>query len=134
VTVLSHALWLSQFGGDSAVIGRVVDMDGRRRTSESCRRASGFQANVDAWLPLQIDPASPFHMGATALAFGRLRRGATVTQATRELSALAPQMRAAFSYTEDYARGATVIDLHESLVGDARRSILVLYAAVAILG
>jgi ABC-type lipoprotein release transport system permease subunit len=43
-------------------------------------------------------------------------------------------MRAAFNYTDDYARGATVIDLHESLVGDARRSILVLYAAVAILG
>jgi putative ABC transport system permease protein len=57
-----------------------------------------------------------------------------LAQATRELSALAPQMRAAFNYTDDYARGATVIDLHESLVGDARRSILVLYAAVAILG
>ena len=57
-----------------------------------------------------------------------------MAQATRELSALAPQMRAAFNYTDDYARGATVVDLHESLVGDARRSILVLYAAVAILG
>ncbi|HMF27328.1 MAG TPA: ABC transporter permease, partial [Candidatus Cybelea sp.] len=29
VAVLSHALWLSQFGGDSAVLGRVVDMDGQ---------------------------------------------------------------------------------------------------------
>jgi predicted permease len=136
VTVLSHALWLSQFGGDSAAVGRVVDMDGQPYRIVGVMPASFevFQANVDAWLPVQIDPASPFHTGATALGFGRLRRAATLAQATRELSALAPQMRAAFNYTDDYARGATVIDLHESLVGDARRSILVLYAAVAILG
>ena len=136
VTVLSHALWLSQFGGDSTVVGRVVDMDGQPCRVIGVMPASFelFQANVDAWLPVQIDPASPFHTGATALAFGRLRRGATLAQATRELSTLAPQMRAAFNYTDDYARGATVVDLHDSLVGDARRSIFVLYAAVAILG
>ena len=28
VAVLSHALWASQFGSDSAVVGKVVDMDG----------------------------------------------------------------------------------------------------------
>jgi predicted permease len=136
VAVLSHALWLSQFGGDSAAVGRVVDMDGQPYRIVGIMPASFevFQANVDAWLPVQIDAASPFHTGATALGFGRLRSGATLAQATRELSALAPQMRAAFNYTDDYARGATVIDLHESVVGDARRSILVLYAAVAILG
>ncbi|HEV8445417.1 MAG TPA: ABC transporter permease [Gemmatimonadaceae bacterium] len=136
VAVLSHALWLSQFGGDSAVLGRVVDMDGQpvRIVGVMPANFEMFQASVDAWLPLQIDPASPFYTGATALGFGRLRRGATTSQATREFATLAPRMRVAFNYTDDYARGATVVDLHESLVGGVRRTILVLYAAVAILG
>ncbi len=136
VAVLSHALWVSQFGGDSAVVGRVVDMDGQPHRIVGIMPATfeAFQPTVDAWLPLQIDPTSPFYTGATALGFGRLRRGATFAQATRELATLAPQMRAEFSYTDDYARGATVIELHESLVGAARRTILVLYAAVAMFG
>ena len=28
VAILSHALWITQFGGDPSVVGRVVDMDG----------------------------------------------------------------------------------------------------------
>jgi putative ABC transport system permease protein len=135
VAVLSHALWVSQFGADSAVLDRVVDMDGQPHRIIGVMPAvfEAFQSNVDAWLPLQIDPASPFHTGAMAIAFGRLRRGATVAQATNELAVLAPQMRAAFNYTEDYARGATVTDLRENLVGGVRRSLFVLYVAVVIL-
>ncbi len=135
VVVLSHVLWVSQFGGDSAVVGRTVDMGAQPHTIVGVMPAdfAPFQAGVDAWLPIQIDPASPFYTGATATAFGRLRAGATVMQATRELAALAPSMRATFNYTEDYARGATVTDLHESLVGGVRRSLLVLYGAAAML-
>ncbi len=135
VVVLSHALWMSQFGGDSSAVGRTVDMGVEPHTIVGVMPADfeAFQAGVDAWLPIQIDPASPFYTGATATAFGRLRPGATVAQATRELASLAPAMRAAFGYTDDYARGATVTDLHDSLVGGVRRSLLVLYAAVAML-
>ena len=42
-------------------------------------------------------------------------------------------MREAFGYADDYARGATVTDLQESLVGDVRRSLLVLLGAVGLL-
>ena len=50
-------------------VGRVVDMDGQPHRIVGVMPASFevFQANVDAWLPVQIDPASPFHTGATAL-------------------------------------------------------------------
>ncbi len=135
VAVLSHELWASQFGSDSAVVDKVVVMDGQptRIVGVMAADFEAFHAGVDAWLPVQIDPASSFYTGATATAFGRLRPGATLAQATRELTTLAPQMRVAFNYTDDYARGATVTDLHESLVGGVRRSLLVLYGAVAML-
>ena len=76
VAVISHALWVAQFGADSSVLGRLVQMDNtptqivRRHARRGSRR---FQANVDAWLPLQIDPSSPFYTGQTALGFATTR-------------------------------------------------------------
>lgn len=135
VVVLSHALWMSQFGGDSAVLGRVVDMDGVPHRIVGVMPADFeiFQSGVEAWLPLQIDPSSPYYTGAIAVGFGRLAPGATFASATSELATLAPRMRDAFHYADDYARGAVVIGLHESLVGDVRRSLLVLQGAVLLL-
>jgi len=135
VAILSHDLWASQFAGDSSVIGRVVDMDARPTRIIGVMPAGfeALQAGVDAWLPLQIDPSSPFHTGQLSIAIGRLANGATFASATSELAALAPRMRAAFSYSDDYARGATVTSLHDSLVVDVRRSLLVLLGAVALL-
>jgi putative ABC transport system permease protein len=135
VAILGHELWTTQFGGDSAVLGRVVDMDGRPTRIIGVMPASfeALQAGVDAWMPLQIDPSSPFHTGGLSVAIGRLARGASFASATTELSALAPRMREAFGYADDYARGATVTDLQESLVGDVRRSLLVLLGAVGLL-
>ena len=135
VAILSHDLWVSQFAADSAVIGRVVDMDARPTRIIGVMPAGfeALQAGVDAWLPLQIDPSSPSHTGQLSVAIGRLATGATFASATAELAALAPRMRAAFNYADDYARGATVTSLHDSLVGDVRRSLLVLLGAVGLL-
>ena len=135
VAILSHELWISHFAGDSAVIGRVVNMDAQPTRIIGVMPAGfeAFQSGVDAWLPLQINPASPFHTGALSLGFGRLAPGASFAAATAELATLAPRMRAAFNYADDYARGATVTSLHDSLVGNVRRSLLVLLGAVALL-
>jgi len=114
VAVLSHELWMTQFAGDSAVVGRVVSMDGQptRVVGVMPSGFEAFQSDVDAWLPLQIDPSSPFHTGQLSLAFGRLARGASFASATTELAALAPRMRAEFNYAEDYGRGVSVTSLH----------------------
>jgi putative ABC transport system permease protein len=133
VTVLSHALWLSQFGGDPAVVGRVVDMDGVPSLIIGVMpaRFEAFQRGVDAWLPLQIDRSSPFYTGQTAHGFGRLAPGASFSAATAEVATLAPQMRATFNYTQEYGIGGTVVPLHDLLVGNVRQSLLVLLGAVA---
>jgi putative ABC transport system permease protein len=135
VAILSHHLWTEHFGSDRSIIGRVVDMDGEPTRIVGIMPADfeAFQPGVDAWLPLQIDPSSPFYTGQTALAFGRLAPSATFASAAAELTGLAPRMRDAFSYPADYARGATVISLHESLVGNVRSSLLVLLGAVVLL-
>jgi len=133
VVVLSHALWVSQFGGDRSVVGRVVDLDGAPHRVVGVMPASfeAFQSGVDAWLPLQIDRSSRFYTGQTAVGFGRLAPATTLAAATAELATFVPAMRTAFNYTEDYGRGGTVASLRDRLVGSARGSLLVLLGAVA---
>ena len=135
VAVISAALWRSHFGGDQGVIGRVVDMDGQptRIIGVMGGELALLYPDVDAWLPLQIDASSPFYTGATALAVGRLSPGATPAQATAELAAMAPRMRAQFNFPNDYAKGATAVDLHESIVGGVRQTMFVLLGAVVLL-
>lgn len=135
VALLSHDLWVSQFASDSAAVGRVVDMDAHPTRIIGVMPAGfeAFQSGVDAWLPLQIDPSSSFHTGALSLGFARLAPAATFASATAELAGLAPRMRSEFNYADDYARGATVTSLHESLVGGVKRSLLVLLGAVGLL-
>ena len=133
VVILSSALWTSQFNRDPMVIGHVIDLDGvpTRVVGVMPAGFEAFEPNVDAWLPLQIDPTSRFHTGQVALAFGRLTPSATLASATADVATLAPQMRAAFNYTEEYGRGGTVIALHDQLVGSVKQSLLVLLGAVA---
>ena len=135
VAILSHRLWMTQFAGDSTILGRVVSMDGQptRVIGVMPARFEAFQSDVDAWLPLQIDPSSPFHTGQLSLAFGRLAHGESFATATTELAALAPRMRTEFNFAEDYGRDVRVTSLHESLIGNVRRSLLILLGAVALL-
>src|SRR5581483_5661028 len=135
VAIISDALWKEQFNGTPDVLGRVVDMDGQpcRIVGVMAPDFEAFQSGVEAWMPLQIDRSSPFYTGATALAFGRLAPRATLASATTEIASLAPRMREAFNYTDDYGRGVTVIGLHESLVGNVRQTLVVLLGAVAVL-
>lgn len=133
VAVVSHELWQTQFGSDASVVGRVVQMDGTPVRVIGVMPASfeAFQRGVDVWLPLQIDRQSRFYVGQTAIAFGRLKPSSTHASATANIATLVPRIRAQFQYTEEYGKGGTVIALQDSLVGDVRRSLLVLLGAVA---
>ena len=133
VAVISNALWVEHFGADASVVGRVVQMDGRPTRIVGVMPADfeAFQARVEAWMPLQIDPASPFYTGQTAIGFGRLAAGTSFASATAEVATLAPRMRAQFNFTEEYGRGGIVTSMHDALVGNVRQSLLVLLGAVA---
>ena len=132
VAVISNELWQSQFGGDPTVIGRVVQMDGNPTRIIGVMSASfeAFQRGVDTWLPLQVDRSSRYYTGQTALGFGRLKPNATHATATANIATLVPQMRMQFNYTEEYGKGGTVVALQDMLVGNVRRSLLVLLGAV----
>lgn len=91
VLVLGHSLWQGAFGGERSVIGRRVQVDGVDRTVIGVMPA-GFDVGgeqIEAWVPLALDPAQP---GGRAshylLLIGKLRQGMSAEQARSELAGL----------------------------------------------
>ncbi len=133
--ILSDEIWRTHYGRDRSVVGRTVNIDGTPHViiGVMARGFAAFHSQVDVWLPLQIDPSSPYHTGQTSYGVGRLRGGVTGTRAAMELASIAPSIRAQFGFTDDYGRSSTVIDLRESIAGSARRPLLALFGAATLI-
>src|SRR5512133_3548185 len=94
VVMLSDAIWRSRFGGDPAIVGRRLIVDGVEREVVGVMPAS-FRyptAETAVWYPLRFDPAhaSPASFNYDAVA--RLRPGVTPEAATAELNRVLPRL------------------------------------------
>ena len=88
VVVLSHGVWQRRFGGDPAVVGRTVRLDGDAyRVAGVMPAAFRFpEDGPDAWVPLTFPDNVPTQRGAHYLSvIGRLKSGVTLEQANAEL-------------------------------------------------
>lgn len=133
VVMLSHALWSERFGAATDVVGRVVSMNDlpHRIVGVMPPSFEAFEPGVKAWIPLEVDPASPFYRGQVATAFGRLRQAVSVQQAQSELTTLVPRLRALLEAPRDYGANFTVTRLHDEMVADSRQSLFVLFGAAS---
>ena len=90
--VLSYALWQRAFGGDPAILGRDIRLNGAGCTVIGVMpRGFAFPPGevdpVELWSPLQIDPAKPGGRASHYLnVLGRLRPGNTLAQASGEMA------------------------------------------------
>ena len=140
IVVLSHALWQQRFGGDRAIVGRSVVVDGIARTVVGVM-PSVFHfpsPTVDFWVPVSLD-ASRMNVGrywgtSSLSVIGRLRVGATVRQAQQEAAGIIDRARSAFPWRMPDAWGTnvTVVPLAAKMVGDAGPMLMVLFGAVAV--
>lgn len=142
VVVISESLWRQRFGGDPAVLGRTVQLDGQPHSIIGVLpdSASYPDRQTRAWIPMRINPtAGNYLMMFNAVA--KLRPGATAVQAAAEGTALgraAPQssdmdmtVRAIFGGSGPIQ--VTAEPLREALTADVRGPLLVLLAAVVLL-
>ena len=60
VALLSHDLWVSRYGADPSILGRLIDLNGTPREVIGIMPAAyEFPTpEVDVWIPFQLDPAS----------------------------------------------------------------------------
>ena len=93
-----------------------------------------FPADVDLWLPADLDGENPSRTSHNYSAVGRLRDGVTVEQANRDISAIARRIHDASSEQGDYLlKDGIVVPLQDSITGKARSPLLVLLGAVGFL-
>ena len=93
-----------------------------------------FPADVDLWLPADLDGDNPSRTSHNYNAAGRLRDGVTVEQANRDISAIARRIYDTSSEKGDYLlRDGMVVALQDSITGRARTPLLVLLGAVGFL-
>lgn len=135
VAILSHRLWLRRFGGDEAIVGRIIELDGDavEIVGVMPREFELFGRTADLWTPFVIDPAAWHYRITTAFFVGRLRPGLTLADADRDFRALMPEMRRHFRYSNDFGREARLESLHSTVVGDVRTLLFVLAGASALI-
>jgi putative ABC transport system permease protein len=104
--VISHGLWMREFGGDPSVIGRPIQAGGRQTLEVIGVALQGFAGTigpgvdpgVDLWLPIafvdRVAVDDPFGQSGTRLIryVGRMRDGVGVDRVEAELGVVARRL------------------------------------------
>jgi predicted permease len=134
VAIVSHALWTRRLGGNAAALGTTLQLDGRPVVVVGVMPASFrlFQA-ADVYVPLwpwlsQQPQDRTWHPGLIGIA--RLKPGATIAEANRELDRLGAQLERAYPDSNLNVRFVAT-PAQELLVQGVRDALLVVLGAVA---
>src|SRR5712692_3123166 len=92
-----------------------------------------FPADVDLWLPADLDGENRSRTSHNYSAVGRLRDGVSAEQANRDISAIARRIHNTSSEQGDYLlKDGIVVPLQDSITGKARPPLLVLLGGRAL--
>jgi putative ABC transport system permease protein len=133
--IISNGIWKERFGGDPAVIGRTLTIDGDQFTLIGVL-PPGFQfvRQDDLYVPLGVYLTPQYgildrgnHFSLFALA--RLKDGVSLEQARSEMETLAAQLAQEYPNTNS-GSGVMMLLLREAIVDNIRPVLLVLLCAV----
>jgi len=135
VVIVTHEFWQNRFGGEPALLGRTLTLNGIARRVVGILPAGVDFQRAEAFIPIFINPDSMTGRGANYLsAIARLGAGVTVEQAQRELNALTRRSVEQYpgAYPASMGYGATVVSMRDEMVGDVRPALLILVGAVGL--
>ncbi len=133
VVMISHDLWQTRFGSDPNIIGRGILLNTTRRPVVGVLpRGFHFPPNspTEVVLPLPVPQTAPAQRkNGWTFAVGRLRPGQSIAAAVSELDTLSTEFAQTYP---DQNRGSQYFaePLHDALVGETKRPLLLLLAAV----
>ncbi|HZJ46026.1 MAG TPA: ABC transporter permease [Pyrinomonadaceae bacterium] len=134
VVVLSQAVWAREFNSDPQIVGKTMSLSGNVYTIIGVMPGSFVSPrdNTEAWTPVHVsNPVAANFRGVHFLrTYGRLAPNVALEQARAEMRII-DQNLAAQTPAENKNRVSVLIPLHERIVGESRRSLLILFAAVS---
>jgi predicted permease len=131
VVVLSERLWRTRFASRPDILGVVLRLDGDASTVIGVMPASfDFMGDEQIWVPMAWRPKDNMdsHNNYFLSMAGRLKPGVSLEHARADLDAIMAGIAA--RQPENKGIGAGLMPLTEQVVGDVRRSLWVLLAAV----
>lgn len=136
VIILAYGTWQSRFGGDSAVIGSTLDVDGQpTQVVGIMPRGFAFpRPNVQAWMPMGLDPLR--RGGYTNQGIGRLKPGITAGQAEGQTTTIMWEWARGNGTATDPSktRMKTIVrPLREALTARSAEPLKLLLAAVSLI-
>ncbi|HEX3878414.1 MAG TPA: ABC transporter permease [Bryobacteraceae bacterium] len=134
VAVLSDGLWQRRFGADPGIVGKQIQLNDRSYTVIGVA-PPGFQGLSDIaeiWVPFVMMASAEDLNSRGARGFrvlARLRPGVRLEQGQAEMDAISNRLARTYPETNE-ARGVEISPLETELLGDIRKPLLVLLAAV----
>ena len=143
VAILGYGIWRTLYQGDNAILGKVMDLDGKPYTIVGVM-PEGFQFPISAkprevWLSnaedaeteIPGDTPNTAQRGAHYLRLvGRLKRGVTPEQAEQDIASIVRALKQEHPDTNYRRNGALVKPQLEALIGDNRSALMILLGAV----
>jgi predicted permease len=142
--VLGHDLWVRRFGGDPAIVGQSVELNGEMTPvlgvlPEGFRLPVDFAASAvaEVYYPYYVDLESPAPDldGGGSHGFygvGRLREGVTVDAALTDLERVMARVEPVGLYSPERRFTLRVFSAEADIVGSARLTLFVLLGAVGL--
>jgi putative ABC transport system permease protein len=135
VAVLAESFWIRRFGGDAAVVGQSIRLNGEAYTVVGVLDA-GFATpirDVDLVLPFAAD-RDPRRGARNSVNFihgaVRLKTDVSPAQAGDELNAIARHLQRQFPVENARKRGVRLVSVIAGIAGPFRAALLTLFAAV----
>ena len=133
VFVMSYKMWTKRFNQDPKILGRNFVFNGVSSTLVGIMPQRFTKLGADLWKPVTMDRADPVASRRYYMFQARLKPGVTMQQAEAEVGVIA--QRLAKVYPDNYPKkfGVKVVSWVDSLVGQFRKTLYTLAAAVCLL-
>ncbi len=138
VAAISYGLWQRRFGGDPGIVGRKIILNGNPYLVVGVMPPGfkhplpGMRLPVEIWAPLGVDPAKAGRRSDFLGVVARLKPGVGIEQARAEMNSIMSRLEAQYP-NSNRGWGVIVLPLLERFVGEMRRTLYVLLAAVGFL-
>ena len=129
--LISENLWRTHFGSDAQILTRTINLNSSPYPVIGVI-PSRFAAKPDAevWIPLQADPHS-INQGHYLQVAARLRPGVSNSQAQAAMHTVGERFRRLYPNIMDKSESVAVVPMRDFVVGDIKRALYILLAAVA---